>query len=250
MKRKNNNYCLFLMIFLFTGTSLPQQFIKPGGSDKTMAAYETYSGTTSTGQRIHLSLKEQGSDFVGHGTIGANKFNVSGLTIWRGIASMVDSKGEIVRLDIEMTPNKNFLTLRGLKEPIDLSRTSLITSTLTLGSLSGYYETEDGSEIKMAVEILHVDDRIYGTAKVMGDEVAVVGYLKTLGLGRRLEMPGETKGKKEEDKFSLQFISGMLLYRDNIQQKFTANISKDEKTITFTGIGGTVKLEKKEGSVK
>jgi hypothetical protein len=250
MKLKNNSYCLFLMIFLFTGAAFPQQFIRPGGSDKTLEAYETYSGTTSTGQRIHLSLKEEGSRFIGHGTIGAKKFNVSGLTVWRGIASMVDSKGEIVRLDIEMTPNKNFLTLRGLEESVDLSRTSLITPTLTPGSLSGVYETEDVSELKMAVEILHVDDRIYGTAKVMGDEVAVVGYLKTLGLAERLKMPGVAKGKKVEDKFSLQFISGMLLYRDNIQQKFTANISKDKKAITFTGIGGTVTLKKKEGSVK
>jgi len=263
MKKKHT----FLMILLFTfftaGFASAQKGTLTG--PKKFEGYTVYIGTNKDGEMVLISLKDDGSTFVGHGLCGKRKINLSGLTVWRGIATIVDDKGQRDHVILDKSASGVGLTVTSHKEVVDLftseaksaegkvSTLAPVThssSIFTQGEISGFYESKDSEKIKMKAEILQNGNRIYGTAKVMGEFVAVAGHLKTVPRLKSLKTVSMSEQKKLPINKYNQTIEGILLYRDNVQQTFKAFVASDNNSMVVHGVGDPITLVKKKGIEK
>lgn len=181
----------------------------------------TFSGQTSQGDPITLTMVQEEKGFRGNGNINGSPVAISGVLTWQAIGSLthVDGSSSLVR--VSLSSDSNDLVIKTVGQPdIDLIRGGTPVSG-PAGTFSGKYRTVGPDEQLARATIVQTGSLISGVAQFF-DQIS--------GISGKVVEPNK--------------ISGMLTFLDESRVQFHAELSADEQSITITGMGNPIVLER------
>lgn len=216
--KKRTSFLILTMIF----TWFVSACVATPSRDQALAE-ATYRGTTSSGQPVDLTIAIDEVSITGHGSLGGEKLNISGLTAWRGTGKGLYADGTIKNISWELLPDRQTLVIHGLGEALTLDKTAA-ADEITAGPISGDFVGQDDRSAPFEARLVQDGNLIHGTAAFLGDIVAILGRMTT---------PDSAEG--------------MLIFRDGSRKVFSARISEDANTVEIGGLGKPIVLNKKVG---
>lgn len=215
----NQNYCRILVILLvllicpslFTGCScmLWQRAPKLNG---------TFSGTDIAGQPVTITFQQRKNTVIGSGQWGSAAFSLSALTAPQGPMAMTFDNGNLKTGQVTLSPTGKSVTVKQADHLLTLQRGGTPIPSTT-GHFSGLFVMRDDSSVSLRLQQTGV--LMAGTGFIEGKPVAVTG--KMTGAGQ---------------------AKGTVLFSDESRNKVTAKLSEDLQTLTITGLGGPILMER------
>lgn len=186
-------------------------------------AEATYRGATSSGQPVDLTVAIDEVSITGHGSLGGEKLNISGLTAWQGTGKGLYADGKTQNISWELLPGRQTLVIYGFGEALTLDKTDTVDE-ITVGPISGDFVGRDDRSTPFEARLIQDGNLIHGTAEFLGDIVAILGRMTTS-----------------------DSAEGMIIFRDGSRKVFSARISEDANTVEIEGLGKPIVLKRKVG---
>ena len=178
----------------------------------------TFSGATSDGRAVTISLAQEENTVIGQGKLGDKVVGLSAITAPHGPLVIIAEDGTSITGSITLSPSGKNVTLTGLGEPITLNRGGT-PLPVTAGAFAGRYATPGSDGLRLDLE--QSGDLLAGTGFVEGKPVAVAG---------RITAANEARGS--------------LLFSDQSRSGVRAVLSDDGQTLSMRGLGGTLEMRR------
>lgn len=205
--------CVFGMLIFFGCTELSEI--------ETQSLTGTYSGQTTQGDLIILTLEQKDQGFRGNGSINGNSVVISGALTWEAIGSLTHADGSSSLVRISLSSDREELIIKTVGQPdIDLLRGGTPVSG-PAGPFSGKYRTVEPNDSLASVTIVQTGFLISGVAQFF-DQIT--------GISGQVTDPNKAKG--------------MLTFIDESRVQFHAELSADEQSLTITGMGNPIVFER------
>ncbi len=188
---------------------------------ETQSATGIYSGVSNNGDSIVLTLEQGEYGFRGQGTINGKPLVISGINTWGANGTITYSDGSSSLVSLGLTPGSEDLTIESHGQPKITLKGGGTPVVQPSGPFTGTYRTV-GSESNLATAtIVQTGSLFSGNAEIFDQATAVTG---------RVTAPNKAVG--------------IITYRDRSQESFRAELSADGKTVTLSGMGRPIVLEK------
>ena len=201
-----------LFVAILVGCESPEQRVPAPRLDG------TFSGTTSDGRAVTISLVQEENTVTGQGKVGDKVVGLSAITAPHGPLMIIAKDGTPIAGSISLSVSGKDVTLTGLDESITLNRGST-PLPVTPGAFAGRYATPGSDGLRLDLE--QSGDLLAGTGFVEGKPVAVAG---------RITATNEARGS--------------LLFSDGSRSGVRAVLSDDGKTLSVRGLGGTLEMRR------
>jgi hypothetical protein len=179
----------------------------------------TFSGTSSDGQAVTVSLTQAENTVIGQVRKGERTFSLSAIVGLHGPAVLMPEDGAPEVGTITLSPAGQSMTLNWMDSPIILARGGTPLPVAS-GSFAGRYSAPTPHMLRLDLD--QSADLLAGTGFVSGKPVAVVG-----------RVTGENEAR------------GLLLFSDGSQNGVKVSLSSDEQTLSLKGVGGTIEMRRK-----
>jgi hypothetical protein len=181
----------------------------------------TYSGLTSDGDPIVLTVEQNDQGFRGNGTLKGFPVVISGILTWEAIGSLTHADGSSSLVRITLSSDNGELNIKTAGQPdVDL----ILGGTPVTGSsgpFTGKYRTASPNDSLASATIVQTGTLLSGVGRFFDQITAISGQVTD---------PKEAKG--------------MLTFLDESRVQFNAELSADQQSITITGMGNPVLLER------
>lgn len=175
----------------------------------------TFEGTTAGGERVVLSLSEQGGTLEAHGEMAGRRVVLAGPVGWSATGSLASDDGAAVAVRLQQVGRSVALTTP--HEVIVLDPGG-VASEAPSGAWSGRYEATENGVVLAELHVTHTGSLLSGGGQILGDAVALTARLS-----------GERRAR------------GSLLYADGSQIAFAAT-RDGEGTISLSGLSAPLEL--------
>lgn len=206
-------FCIFALL-LFVGCTESSEL-------ETQRLAGTYSGQTADGDPIVLTVEQNDQGFRGNGTIKGSPVVISGILAWDAVGSLTHADGSSSLIRISLSSDSRELNIKTTGQPdVDL----MLGGTPVTGSsgpFTGKYRTASPNESLASATIVQTGTLISGVGRFFNQIIAISGQVTD---------PKEAKG--------------MLTFLDESRVQFSAELSADQQSITITGMGNPVLLER------
>ncbi len=178
----------------------------------------TFTGSTSEGHPVSLTLHQEKDAVTGQGSVGEESFVLSGLTSLHGPMVITYENGGVAPAYIMLSPDGQDIKMQGLGGPLHLIRGGEPLSHPS-GPFEGRYAYSGSPRIYLS--LTQGGELVAGTGFVEGKAVAVVGRV--------------TESHK---------ASGTLLFSDESRARVKVVISEDGQTLHISGLGSLLQMKR------
>ncbi len=188
---------------------------------ETQSVTGTFSGVTGNGESVVLTLEQGEYGSRGQGTINGKPLVISGINTYgvSGTIMYADGSSSLVKLGVD--PVSEGLTIKLLDQPKITLNDGGTPVTRTPGPFTGTYRPVGSESNHATATIIQSGSLIMGNAEIYDQATSVTG---------RATEPNK--------------VVGTITYRDESQVFFEAELSADKKTITLSGMGKPIVLDK------
>jgi hypothetical protein len=178
----------------------------------------TFTGATADGRALTISLAQDQNTVIGAGRLADQLFSLSAITAPQGPAVIIAAGGAQSSGSIALAPAGDSVTLYGLGEPVELARGGT-PLPVTAGAFAGRYKARHPQRIWLQLE--QSGELLAGTGFLWGRPVAVAGWVTG---------PREARGS--------------LLLSDQSRNGVRVTLSADLSTLSVSGLGGTIQMQR------
>lgn len=181
----------------------------------------TFSGQTPGGDPVIITVDQIDEGISGSGTINGDPIVISGVRTWNAIGTLTDADGSAALVRIELSSDNDSLTITKTGQAdIVLVRGGAPVYGAS-GPFTGKYRSVAPNDSFAQVTIVQTGALISGIAKIFDQITAISGRL--------------TDTRKAQ---------GTVTYSDESRVMFHAELSADANSITITGMGDPIELER------
>jgi hypothetical protein len=181
----------------------------------------TFSGVTSEGGPVVLTLEQEGQAFKGQGTLNGQPIVIAGPLTWSAIGSLTHADGSLSLVKLSLSADSDMLTLENPEQPSLLLNRGGTPISQPTGPFTGKYQAVEGETVWAAVTLVQSGLLISGFGTVLGEMTGI---------------SGRTTAANE--------VNGIMLFLDESQVRFEAKLSADGQSITLLGLGAPVVLRR------
>ena len=178
----------------------------------------TFSGSTSDGHSVKITIIQDENTVTGRGKIGDRVFSLSGLTSWHGPIVLNYEDGNIRPAYLMLSPDGEAVTLNGLGPSITLSHGGE-PQRAPSGPFAGRYSNPGPPQLWL--NLTQGGDLLAGTGFIDGKPVAVVG---------KVTAPNR--------------VTGTILFSDESHNRVKVVLSGDGRTLTIEGLGVPIEMRR------
>jgi hypothetical protein len=181
----------------------------------------TFSGQTPEGDPVSITLDRIDEGFRGNGTINGDPIVISGVRTWEAIGTLTHADGSSALVRVTLSSDNDSLTIRKTGQAdIVLFRGGTPVAGVP-GPFTGKYRSMAPNDSLARVTIVQTGSLISGIAEIFDQITAISGRL--------------TDSHKAQ---------GTVTYSDESRVMFHAELSADANSITITGMGDPIELER------
>ncbi len=178
----------------------------------------TFSGSTSDGHSVKITIIQDENTVTGRGLIGEKIFSLSAITSYHGPMVLSFGDGTVAPAYITLSPDGDSATMQGMGISIALNRGGEPLRA-TSGPFAGRYSNPGPPQLWL--NLTQGGDLLAGTGFVEGKPVAVVG---------KVTAPNRA--------------AGTILFSDESQNRVKVVLSGDGKVLTIEGLGGPIEMRR------
>jgi hypothetical protein len=182
----------------------------------------TYGGVTSTGQRIVLTLQQEGRAVRGHGTVGEEPFVIAGPLAWTAVGSLLQANGAAATRELRLSADGEELILTTPDGTEEVLARQGDVATGAAGPFAGSYEGADAGGALVRAVIAQRGNLLAGAGTLLGQPAGITGRV--------------TSGTVAD---------GILILADGSQARFQAELSADGQSVAVRGLGAPTTLRRR-----
>lgn len=185
-----------------------------------LAASGTFAGATPDGRPLVLVIEQDGSSVSGHGTIDGEPVALAGTRTWTAAATVLRAGGTFDRHSLALAPDGGTLFFTAADTDTLLLRTGP-ASPAAGGPFAGRYRPPGPEAAWARITLTQNGPLIAGTGVLLGQPV---------GITARAVSDVEAEG--------------IVIFADDSQSRFAAELAADGRTVVVRGFGGPITLSR------